>query len=623
MRKIFTVVMFFLATVRVWSQDTLKTSLLDEVVVTGTKYEVPLIRSGKTITKLTSVDLERNAGKNLGDILNEIPGIQMDGNFGTPGSNVSYYLRGGRNKNTLILIDGVPLNDPSAINAEYDLRYIPLSQIESIEVLKGGLATLYGTGAAAGVISIRLKEPQENTAGMIDINAASYKTFAQHAQASATRNKISFLVSGSNITSRGFSAAEDRDESVDFDKDGFSRQNGLLKAAFKFSDRFNIGFQSAYEQFSADYDAYEFTDADNRQRYRQVRAGLTPSWIYDKGEVSAKLFYNVNNRSFESDFPSELRGTNFQGEITHRHLLSEKVQTLTGINFQRLAFEEKNAIGIDSTWFTLFDPYASVLIDLPAGLTVHGGLRLNTHSRYGSKLIYNLNPSFVFNRKAAVRLKVFASIATSYITPSLYQLYSFYGNKELDPESSLNYEAGLSVFSGGKLSFSGVWFRREETQLIDFVAQFDGNGEYTGGQYQNLSSERIVEGIELTADYTISEMLTVGGSFSKLDARKDPGFYKIPSTKFGLQVNSRPFSPLTVSVKYNFTGERETFDFSSFEEVTLDSYQLVDVFGSYGFRNGKFTLYGAVNNLLNEKFVGVFGYTTRARNYSAGIRFKF
>src|SRR5690606_3905346 len=154
---------------------------LQEVVTTGTKFDVPVEKSGKTIYKLTNEDLQRNAGKSVADILNEVPGVQTDGNFGTPGTNIDYSVRGGRNKHTLVLIDGLPLNDPSGINAGYDLRYLPVSQIESIEVLKGGLSTLYGTGAAAGVINIKLKDPgAKPLSGNADVGAASYSTYDQN-----------------------------------------------------------------------------------------------------------------------------------------------------------------------------------------------------------------------------------------------------------------------------------------------------------------------------------------------------------------------------------------------------------------------------------------------------------
>src|SRR5690606_30927457 len=153
--RIITIISVFLAVTVTRAQDSLTTILLKELVTTGTRFDVPVEKSGKTIYKLTTEDLQRNAGKSVADILNEVPGVQTDGNFGTRGTNIDYSVRGGRNKHTLVLIDGVPLNDPSGINAGYDLRYLPVSQIESIEVLKGGLSTLYGTGAAAGVINIK------------------------------------------------------------------------------------------------------------------------------------------------------------------------------------------------------------------------------------------------------------------------------------------------------------------------------------------------------------------------------------------------------------------------------------------------------------------------------------
>src|SRR5690606_7508987 len=124
---------------------------------------------------------QQNAGKGLADLLNEVPGIQTDGNFSAPGTNQSYYIRGGRNRQALILIDGVPLNDPSAISAEYDLRYIPLAQIESIEVLKGGLSTLYGTSAMSGVINITLRDSgRKAMSGEVSIEGGSYRTHSEN-----------------------------------------------------------------------------------------------------------------------------------------------------------------------------------------------------------------------------------------------------------------------------------------------------------------------------------------------------------------------------------------------------------------------------------------------------------
>jgi vitamin B12 transporter len=621
MRTIFFIIITALA-FACYAQDSLKTTSLSEVVVTGTKYELSEMLTGKTITKVSAADLEKNAGKMLGDVLNEIPGLQMDGNFGTPGSNVSYYLRGGRNKNTLVLIDGVPLNDPSAINAEYDLRYIPVSQIESIEVLKGSLSTLYGTGAAAGVINIILKKAGvKKFGGELDLNAGSYGTFGQNLQVNGTQKKIAYMFSANNVMSEGFSSAQDNDESVEFDKDGFSRQNVLAKVDLMATKNFSIGFHSAYERFDADFDAYEFTDADNTQTYDQVRIGVTPTRYLKKGQLQGKFFYNRNVREFEGEFPSLLLGKNLQAEIIHRHPFSESVQILSGLNYQYMAFNEKDAIDIDTTNFALVDPYSSILFT-KAGFAVHAGIRLNNHSEYGSKLVYNINPSYVFSFSQTNNLKLYTAFSTAYITPSLYQMYSYYGNKELNPEESQNFEVGATLYLGSVSEFSGVWFTRKDEQPIDFVPLFDSEGMYIGGKYFNLPTERSVDGLEFTSTWNATDKIRVAANYTRLMIDQDVSFYKIPNEKYGATLIAQATKDLTLSLKYNYTSERDAFDFSTFEEVELHAYQLVDVFASYTLLNQKLSVYAAVNNLFDEEFVGVLGYTTRGRNYSGGVRYR-
>lgn len=604
------------------AQDSLKTTTLQEVVVTGTKFGVPVEKSGKTIHRMSLEDLQRSGGKTAADLLNQVPGVQIDGNFGAPGSNLSYYLRGARNRQTLILIDGVPLNDPSAINAEYDLRYIPVSQIESIEVLKGGLSTLYGTSAAAGVINIKLKEAAESFSGSVEATAGSFKTFSQNLNLSGTEGKFSYLVSLGNLSSEGFSSAQDNDAAVEFDKDGFKRQNGLLKLGYNFSEKFSLKLHSAYEQFEADYDAYEFADAANRQEYDQVRLGLIPKFQYSKGEVEGKFFYNINDRKFISSFPSEFTGNNFQGEATHRHHWSEKIQTFAGLNYQDLAFEQKGSISSDTANFVIFDPYVSLLVALPAGFSFHAGVRLNTHSVYGSQFVYNVNPSMLFNQDGDLRFKVFGSVATSYITPSLYHLYSVYGNKNLQPEEALNYEAGLALLTD-KLKFTGTVFSRDETNPIDFFSIFDSNGNYVRGEYRNFTTERNVQGIELSTDYQISEKLSVSANWTTMDTDVPASFYRIPKTKYGASITYRPVMNLTLDLDYNYTGKRTTFDFMSFSELTLADFNLVDLFVSYDFLKTKLNAFVSVNNVFDEEFIAVYGYTTRGRTVHSGIRYKF
>lgn len=622
--KIFTILLLVFCADMTSAQDSLTTTYLSEVVTTGTRFDVPAEKSGKAIYKLSAEDLQRNAGKTLGDILNEVPGVQMDGNFGTPGTNVSYFVRGARNKQTLILIDGVPLNDPSSVNSDYDLRYLPVSQIESVEILKGGLSTLYGTGAAAGVISIRLKEPADKPlTGSLRADAGSYNTYQQDLNLGGTSSGWSYMVTGSNITSEGFSAALDADPNTVFDDDGFSRQNLLAKAGYQFTPSLQVNVFGAYERFRADYDDYEFADAPNVQRFRQYRVGVNPKWTYGKGDVEGRMVFNANERRFESSFPAAYDGRNVQAEIVQRHRFSPVLQGLFGLNYQHMAFDEEGAVLGDTARMNLFDPYISLLAELPSGLTFHAGARLNTHSVYGSKFVYNINPSYFFAAGDNLSIKVLASLSSSYITPSVYQLYSIFGNKDLNPEEAVGVEAGFAVYGGTRWEFAFTWFRRDESHPIDFVSQFDSEGNYIGGKYENLANERMVDGVELGLRYRATGLLAAYVTYSHNDTDKPELFYRIPKDKWTAGVTLHPLPHGTVDIKYNYTGNRTTFDFGSFSEVTLDAYQLVDVFLSYGFANDRLTWYGSVNNLFDESFVAVLGYTTRGRNYCTGLRYSF
>ena len=139
-------------------QDSLPSTQLNEVVVSDTKFELNSQKSGKIIEVITAQDLAKKQGQSLANVLSQLAGVEINGNQSFAGKNLGYYLRGGRNRQTAIYIDGIPVTDASGINLEYDLRLLSIDQIEKIEVMKGASSTLYGTGAATGVISITLKK---------------------------------------------------------------------------------------------------------------------------------------------------------------------------------------------------------------------------------------------------------------------------------------------------------------------------------------------------------------------------------------------------------------------------------------------------------------------------------
>ena len=605
-------------------KDSLITRDLDEVVVTGTKFKIPVEKSGKTIYKLNSDDLQRSAGKSVADVLNEVPGIQIDGNFGTPGTNVSYYVRGGRNKNTLILIDGVPLNDPSSIDAFFDLRLLPLNQIESIEILKGGLSTLYGTGASAAVINIKLLDTYKSKSQRtIDFNVGSYDSYAASAGAMGSIHNFSYLVNGSLSSSQGFSSASGENSSIPFDRDGFEQQNVLVKLGYKLSGRFSLNFVTAYDSFESEYDDGAFADGDNLQLNNQFRFGITPTFTYKQGQVALKTIYNQSDREFRSSFPSQSEGKNVQADLTHEHRFTGNLKGLWGVNFQNPSYKDQVS-DFEDNKFTIIDPYVSVFYETESGLNVHAGVRLNTHSEYDMNFLYNVNPSYLFSINGDVKVKLLASVATAYITPSLYQLNSsLYGNSELDPESSLNYEGGFSLYISDTFTLNGVYFIREESDPIDFVSLFDDAGNYIGGQYQNVTDERELRGFEADFIFKPISILSISANYSHVSTDDATTFYRIPEDKFGINLNITPLEKTQVSFSFNHTGKRTIFDYNSFSEIQLDNFNQLDAYLQHDMIKDKVIVYSSFRNIFDDDFIGQYGFNTRGFNFTLGAKYKF
>jgi len=153
---------------------------LDEVILTANKYEKKQSETGKVVTVITRQQLERSGGKTLTELLNTVVGTTIVGANNALGTNLTTSIRGASAGNVLILLDGIPVNDPSVITNYFDLNFLNTDQVERVEILKGGQSTLYGSDAVAGVINIISKKAalrKINTNA--NFTAGSYRTLKQ------------------------------------------------------------------------------------------------------------------------------------------------------------------------------------------------------------------------------------------------------------------------------------------------------------------------------------------------------------------------------------------------------------------------------------------------------------
>lgn len=603
------------------AQEEEKSRDLGKVVVTGNRFETPIEKSGKVIYKVTAQEIERTAGRTVADILNTLPGINIDGAFGTPGTNLSYNIRGGRNRHTLILIDGLPVNDPSSIANDYDLRLINTKEIEYIEVLKGGSSALYGTNAVAGVINIKMKQStSEKPAVTFSQEVGSFQSMNTNADVQGTSGNLTYLAGGSFSISEGISAAESLDPNVDFQNDGFYRYTGRTKLSYDISDEFSIGGNLRYENFVSDYDGGAFFDQDNQFDIEQVSFGLNPRLDYTGGTLQLKFNFNRIRREFISSFPSVSKGRNLQADLSNSYTFKSNLKYILGVQYQEFSFDQAD----DTPNQTNIDPYIHVAWDVIEGLTLNAGLRLNNNSEYGTNVVFAVNPSYLFDLGNENKVKFFGSYSTAFVTPSLFQLFSsFYGNPDLKAEDTESVEAGVSLYLSSKLTLNAEYFDRKETNAIDFVSIFDDMGNFIGGEYRNVDGTREIDGVELDVTYQLTENLKLTANYADYIFGDPSQFYRIPSEKYGANVQYTIGKSTNIGLIYNHFGERQTAIFSDPFLVTLEGYDIVDFTISHELFDGSLIFNGAVYNLFNEDFTGVYGFETRPTNFVIGLTAKF
>ena len=563
--------------------------------------------------------LERSQGQTVAEIIGRQTGIIVNGSRSNAGQNISVFARGGNNRQVLVIIDGIQVSDPSNVNAEYDLRLLNTSQIESIEIVKGAASTLYGNSAATTVINITTKQATRdgvslNIESSLGTNQSEedqdFNTISDYANAvtfQAKKDKLSLLASGGHQFTDGLSAA------IGEEADAFSRIDGLFKIGYTFSDRLTISASASYNKLDSDFDnGFPVEDADFTFDGEQSRFTLSSKYSYKNGSLNFNGAFNQITRSFQSSFPSAFDSESLIFDVFNKYTFNSKFYTILGVNIidnKTLFSSEQDA--------TTVDPYANAVYVSDFGLNVNAGVRLNNHSEYGSNFIYNFNPSYALQLNKGY-LKFFGSFATSFIAPNLSQLFGPFGaNPDLNPEENRTLEGGVEYRPSSNFRISALYFDRNEDQRIifffdpvTFESQFQNQVEDANFNGFELELEaKPLKGLNITANYTIIENDT------ELAAR-------IPKSSFNAVVGYNFTENTYASLSYQFNADRQDvfFDPVTFESspVTLEAYGILDFYISHKVTR-KLSLFASLNNIGNTEYEEILDFTTRGRNIRFGM----
>ncbi len=623
------------------AQDSTSFRQLDQVIVTANRLQQKQSSTGKMVTVISQETLQRNAGKNLSEIINYQAGVYINGAGNNLGTNPDVYLRGSGLGNTLILLDGVPMNDPSQINNTFDLNMISLGMVERVEILKGAQSTLWGSDAVAGVINIITKKATNKGQHLSSLlSYGSYQTFRGNIGLNGAIGKLSYRLGYDFTNGKGFSTAHDSTGKKDFDKDNFKQNNWQLALGYQFNNNWSLSTSHQFLKYTGSTDAGAFQDDkdnvfDNKNTQHHIDlayAGTKVQWHLTQSFLKAGRIYTDDSASvggFAKYARGEYNGNTAITETFGNFNLSKKLVLVSGLQYQHQQTSQsylsissfgpfETALG-DSAKANNLSWYNSILLNDLAGFDLEAGFRINQHNIYGNNSTYTINPSYHFNQQ----LKLFVNISSAYKIPSLYQLYSEYGNKGLSPEKSTNYELGVAFLDKkGKSSIRLAGFKRDIQDLI----VFNTNPINFVSQYINRDQQHDF-GFELETHFKFSSKTDWVFNATYVDGEgenkgvKTKNLYRRPNFVLNTILTWQPTAKLTLMPSLRYIGTRLKGTYDAGPEK-MPAYTTVDLYMGYALTK-RTKWFVDLRNITNQEYFDVVGYNSKGFNLMAGLTFGF
>ena len=626
-----------LAGATVYAQQAEETPI--EEVTIASKMPQQLYKTGKNIKLFTEKDLENFKGQTLNDVLDQVAGFQIVGNFNNQSEPKSMKIRGGKSANVLILLDGIPLKDVTGNDYTVsDLRLIALENVESIEILNGASSVLYGSNATVSVIDIKTKkDAQKKIEGLISARGGSFNTFAQSGNLKGKVNNFSYQLNAFNEKSQGISAAEGNEN---FDKDGWEKQNLSANLGYN-NGTFNINLSGGWNHNLYKYDAGAFTDGLYRGNDKQFFGGLNAGYKYNNGQIvfnsrlsgTDRLGQNFYTGQYNDQF--SYTGKNLFSELYNFYKVNDYFNFTVGLQYENQkmgsqslpwgASAMQDVLIEKDTKINNFDAFAKFNVNYN-GFNLDAGARMTDNSKFGNHWVYSINPYYLGGNETMF-FKIGYSYATAFIAPTLYQNYGslpyILPNADLKPETNQSHEIDLSIGNASKsFVINGSLFLRNEKdvfayQTVDMVT--------FAGKYLNVDQNK-AKGFEVGFDYDINRYVEIGGNYSFVEKDNQTTMLRQPKQRVNSYVAIKPFISTKLYLTHQFVGSRADayYDGATYStvNVTNKSFNLFNVNINQKISKN-IDAFLAVGNLFNTSYVDIIGYKTKPRNYTFGVSYLF
>ena len=602
-----------------------------DIVVTATGVTQDRNAIGQAVTVLTRDEIERRQTVVLSDLLATTPGVTVSRNGGI-GTVTAVRIRGAEGEQTLTIIDGIRVNDPSSPGGAFDFGTLLAGSIDRIEILRGPNSVPWGSQAIGGVVNIVTATPTAGVQARGNVEYGAHDTLYANAGLSGGRGPLTAAFTGGYLRTDGISAAANGTE-----RDGFRQYGATGKVGLEVAPGIGFDLRGYYAdsrtQYDAAFPAPNFVVSDSP-------AYSTAQEIYGYAGAHANLFDNrfrnriaftiADIRRDNFDAPGTpvsffSRGRTERYEYQGDFRVVEQVRIVGGAEHENSRFNDGSTFaktGITSV-------YGEAIVNPVRQLTVTGGVRHDDHRDFGGHTTFGADAALTLGTGTTLR----ASYGEGFKAPTLYQLDSFYGNTRLEPETARNFDLGIQQrLLGNAVSVAATYFHRDIKNQIDFASCPTAQVTVVTsicyqrpfGVYDNIRRTRS-EGVEVELALRPVEALTVTGNYSYIDAKN-----RSAGANFGNDLARRPKQTVSVSGDYKFpfglsvggtlSHVGDSFD-NAGNTVRLDGYVLA------GFRaemaiGRRLSVYGRIDNAFDEKYRTVAGYGTDGRAAYGGIRVK-
>ncbi|MFT4076411.1 MAG: TonB-dependent receptor [Asticcacaulis sp.] len=586
-----------------------------EIIVTVTREALPVSKVGQSVDVLTDADIKSYQSLFVADLLTRTTDLSIARNGG-PGSTTTASIRGAGADHTLYMLDGVRLNDPSQVGGGTNLGLVSTDDASRIEVLRGPLSTLWGSGAMGGVVSITSRTPTEKLEGDLRVEG-----FDQYGSARAgiggKVDRLTWRLSGSTYNDRGVSTYAGGSE-----KDGFTQTTLNGKLRYDFNESLSLQAFSTTSHSRDDFDGYPAPDyvfADTGEFGKNDTSlsvvGLTHRFA--KGEQVLSVSVTDNDNTYYNDDHTPNYDANGHIEAADYHVsyrLDAATRLLGGLSYER----DTMRIAYPSSYdpdpvptrasSTLASLYGQVTHDF-GPLDVALSARHDDASSFGGNDIAQVT----VNAPLGDHFRLHASAGQGVKVPSLYQLYSDYGTSGLTEEKSTTLDGGVDYdFTGGVFSVS--LFTRSVRDQIDFV--YSGcRDDQVYGCYGNIDRTE-TRGVELELSKDLTDALHLRGNYTFLHARDDAGSLlpRRPDQMGSLDLTWNATAKLDLGFGLRHVGEALDTAYTGM----LKAYDLVDLRADYAL-NDRLSIYGRIENAGDTRYQTAGGYGQTGRRVWLGI----